>query len=63
MPMSSAELISREEVVMPQMLLPFFPAGVTHITPELAFRNEGGVVIYFNAHMPVFRHSVDDIQS
>ena len=63
MPMSSAELISREEVYMPQMLLPFFPAGVTHITPELAFRNEDGVVIYFNAHMPVFRHSADDIQS
>ena len=48
---------------MPQMLLPFFPAGVTNITPDLAFRNDDGMVTYFNAHMPVFRHSQEDIQS
>jgi hypothetical protein len=40
MPMSSAEFNYREDAVMPQMLLPFFPAGVTDISPELAFRNE-----------------------
>ena len=63
MPESSVYLTRPEEDVMPQMLLPFFPAGVTHITPVLAFKNEDGMVTYFNATMPVFRHSIDDIQS
>lgn len=48
---------------MPQIMLPIFPAGVTPITPELAFKNEGGMVTYFNGTMPVFQHSEDDIQS
>lgn len=48
---------------MPQMLLPFFPAGVVHITPELAFKKEDGWVTYFNASMPVFRHAENDIDS
>ncbi len=48
---------------MPQMLLPFFPVGVTHITPELAFKNENRTITYFNATMPVFHHSKDDFQS
>ncbi len=48
---------------MPQMLLPFFPVGVTQITPELAFKNENRTITYFNATMPVFHHSKDDIQS
>jgi hypothetical protein len=39
---------------MPQMQLPFFPEGVTHITPLLAFRKEDGRVVYFNGSMPVF---------
>jgi hypothetical protein len=48
---------------MPQILLPIFPSGVTHITPELAFKNEDGVVTYFNATMPVFQHAEGDLQS
>lgn len=48
---------------MPQMLLPFFPAGVTRITDELAFMTEDGMVTYFNATMPVFQHGEKDIQS
>ncbi|MGH8609484.1 MAG: helix-turn-helix domain-containing protein [Gammaproteobacteria bacterium] len=46
---------------MPQRHLPFFPCGVTHITPELAFQKEHGQVIYFNGHMPVFIHDEKDV--
>lgn len=46
---------------MPQAQLPFFPEGVTHITPYLAFvKNEQGDVVYFNGSMPVFSHAADD---
>ena len=48
---------------MPQLQLPFFPEGVTHITATLAFRKEGGQIIYFNGHMPVFIHAEEDIRS
>lgn len=48
---------------MPQMQLPFFPEGVTHITPLLAFREEGGRVVYFNGSMPVFVHDEADLAS
>ena len=48
---------------MPQILLPIFPPGVTHITSELAFKNEAGVVTYFNATMPVFHHAETDLLS
>lgn len=46
---------------MPQIQLPFFPEGVTHITPMLAFRKEDGQVTYFNGNMPVFVHEEDDL--
>lgn len=46
---------------MPQRHLPLFPAGVTHITSELAFHRENGQVTYFNGHMPVFTHEAGDI--
>jgi hypothetical protein len=45
---------------MPQRHLPFFPPGVTDITPEFAFRKEDGQVTYFNGHMPVFIHEEGD---
>ena len=48
---------------MPQLQLPFFPEGVTHITATLAFRKEGGQIVYFNGHMPVFIHAEEDIRS
>ena len=48
---------------MPQIMFPFFPAGVTHITPELAFKKEDGRVTYYNAYMNIFEHSENDLQS
>ena len=33
---------------MPQLHLPMFPAGVTHITNELAFERRDGKIAYFN---------------
>jgi len=48
---------------MPQIQLPIYPEGVTHITSELAFKKEGGQVTYFNGSMPVFIHDVDDVAS
>ena len=48
---------------MPQIMFPFFPAGVTHITSELAFKKEDGRVTYYNAYMNIFEHSENDLQS
>ena len=46
---------------MPQCQLPLFPAGVTNITPELAFEKRDGSVYYFNGHLPVFSHAQEDL--
>jgi Helix-turn-helix domain len=46
---------------MPQVQLPIFPEGVTHITPELAFQCQEGKVCYFNGHLPVFLHDAGDL--
>ena len=46
---------------MPQLQLPMFPNGVTHITSELAFEKRDGRITYFNGHMPVFTHEESDI--
>ncbi len=48
---------------MPQMQLPFFPEGVTHINAELAVQKRDGGVTYFNGHMPIFMHGEDDVCS
>lgn len=48
---------------MPQLQLPFFPDGVTHITPLLAFAKDKERVTYFNGSMPVFVHDEEDIDS
>jgi hypothetical protein len=48
---------------MPQIQLPVFPAGVTHITPELAFSNVNGQITYFNGSMPVFIHDAKDTKT
>ena len=45
---------------MPQIQLPFFPEGVTHITALLAFSKRDGRVTYFNGSMPVFVHDEQD---
>ena len=41
---------------MPQVQLPIFPSGVTHINSEVAFEERDGKVYYFNGHLPVFVH-------
>src|SRR5271157_3183096 len=46
---------------MPQLHLPMFPTGVTHITNELAFEKKDGCITYFNGHMPVFTHGEKDV--
>src|SRR5580704_8312113 len=46
---------------MPQLHLPMFPTGVTHITSELAFEKKDGCITYFNGHMPVFTHGEKDV--
>ena len=48
---------------MPQIQLPIFPFSSTAITTELAFEQRDGQVYYFNGHLPVFTHPVDDIAS
>jgi hypothetical protein len=46
---------------MPQLQLPIFPEGVTHITNQLVFKKEDGQVTYFYGIMPVFSHAESDI--
>jgi transposase len=48
---------------MPQVQLPVFPAGTKAITDELAFQRKEKQVVYFNGHLPVFTHQVDDLGS
>ena len=48
---------------MPQMVLPIFPEGCTHITPALTFARKDGRVTYFHGLMPVFTHDENDIRS
>jgi transposase-like protein len=45
---------------MPQIQLPIFPSQSTAITSELAFQEREGTVWYFNGHLPVFSHRIDD---
>ncbi len=48
---------------MPQIQFPFFPEGVRHFTPLLAFSKQDGRVTYFNGSMPVFGHDEADVAS
>ncbi len=48
---------------MPQLMLPIFPEGTTHITPVLTFAKKDGQVTYFHGVMPVFTHPENDIRS
>lgn len=48
---------------MPQLQLPIFPAGMTLINANLGFMRRDNHLIYFNGHLPVFTHAVDDQQS
>jgi hypothetical protein len=55
------ERASKDHAVMPQVQLPVFPAGTTPITPELAFEQRAGRVVYFNGHLPVYMHPAEDL--
>jgi hypothetical protein len=46
---------------MPQVQLPIFFEGVTHITQELTFQCQEGRVCYFNGHLPFFIHEARDL--
>ena len=47
---------------MPQMQLPFFPAGVTEINNRIAVQTEAGTVYYLHGHLPVFQHAEQDVR-
>jgi transposase-like protein len=46
---------------MPQVQLPLFPAGTTHLNDSLAVECREGQVTYFNGHLPVFTHAQEDL--
>lgn len=48
---------------MPQIQLPIFPSGSTHLTSTLAFVLEGDQITCFNGSMPVFVHDKNDMAS
>ncbi len=48
---------------MPQMQLPIFSDGVTPITNDVGYERKENSVVYYCGTMPVFSHSVDDLDS
>ena len=48
---------------MPQIQMPIFPPGMTHITSNIAFACKDGKVCYLNGHLPVFIHEQNDLQT
>ncbi len=48
---------------MPQVQLPIFPVGAQEINAELGFECRDNQVTYFNGHLPVYTHAVDDLPS
>lgn len=45
---------------MPQVQMPFFPQGVTHINPMLAFSKEAGKVAYVTGNLQIYTHEEND---
>ena len=45
---------------MPQVQMPFFPHGVTHINTMLAFSRENGRVTYVTGNMQLYTHEEND---
>ena len=45
---------------MPQVQMPFFPQGVTHINNMLAFSRENGRVTYVTGNMQLYTHEEND---
>ena len=48
---------------MPELVLPMFSEGMTHVTNDLAFERRDGRVTYFHGVFPVFQHAENDIAS
>lgn len=49
---------------MPQLFLPLFAKGLTHINSGLAYQSKDGRIYYFNGSLlPVFSHEEDDVPS
>jgi transposase len=48
---------------MPQLHLPLFPQGSTHVTAALAFVREQDRITYYHGALPVFTHGADDVSS
>jgi hypothetical protein len=46
---------------LPQVQLPLFPVGTTHLNDALAFECHDGQVTYFNGHLPVVTHAQNDL--
>jgi transposase-like protein len=55
--------IFKRKVIMPQMLLPFFPEEITLVNELIGFVKKGDYVYYFNGQIPIYLHSSDDYQS
>ena len=51
------------EVRMPQLILPVFPKETTYINQRIGFIQRDGQIWYFNGQMPIFHHSVQDLDS
>jgi transposase-like protein len=45
---------------MPQILFPFFPDGLTHINPNIAFKRKEGRIEYYNGASVFARHDEAD---
>jgi transposase-like protein len=48
---------------MPQMQLPIFYDGVNPITNDVGYEKKENTVVYYCGTMPVFSHSVDDLDA
>jgi hypothetical protein len=59
----ACEALAAKILAMAQVQLPLFAVGTTAITPELAFERRDQQVVYFNGHLPVFTHPVEDLAS
>jgi len=51
----------RYVVAMPQVQLPLFPAGTTQLNESLAVECRDGRITYYNGHLPVFTHALEDL--
>ncbi|HEY6375100.1 MAG TPA: hypothetical protein VIX90_06195 [Edaphobacter sp.] len=48
---------------MPQVQMPFFPEGVTHVNHMLGFSRKDGSISYFTGNIRMYSHEVEDSAS